>query len=314
MITIIIFSSNRFDYLSELIKDIKKCNLKIKNKIILVSYNESKTNIKKIKKIIKENYFVHYIEKKNLSFGQKLKKYSKKVKTEFFWHLSDDDRIKYNSIEEINTLLKKNKKNLLGITINHDFLKNIKKITYKNKKKEIKLENFDIVRNVHRLGMNSAQIYKTKEFVCFKQPNKKYFNDAYFHVGIISKLLFVKKKWRYVNKKLIIYRYSNIDEKKKLNILNRLDDEFKGYFKPIKYYSKENYSRIFKQVFYVNIVSWIFLNFKINGKIETYKVILKNFNFFPVNPKYILILLLIFIVPFSFFKFIRKKINKITLQ
>ena len=84
MITIIIFSSNRFDFLSQLIMDIKKCNSRIKNQIILVSYNESKSNINKIKKITKENYFTHYIEKKNLSFSEKLKKYSKKVKTDFF--------------------------------------------------------------------------------------------------------------------------------------------------------------------------------------------------------------------------------------
>ena len=63
MITIIIFSSNRFDFLSQLIEDIKKSNSKVKNQIILVSYNESKKNINKIKEITKENYFNHYIEK-----------------------------------------------------------------------------------------------------------------------------------------------------------------------------------------------------------------------------------------------------------
>lgn len=137
MITIIIFSSNRFDFLSQLIRDIKKCNSRIKNQIILVSYNETKTNINKIKNITKENYFNYYIEKNNLSFGEKLKKYSKKVKTEFFWFIGDDDRVKYNSIKEINTILKKNSEDISGFTLNYDFRKKIKKNISKNKKKKV---------------------------------------------------------------------------------------------------------------------------------------------------------------------------------
>ena len=109
MITIIIFSSNRIKYLSELITDIKKCNFKKKNRIMIVSYNETQSNIKKIKNITKESYFNHYIERQNLNYVERLKKYSKKVKTKFFWQMSDDDRIKFNSIEDINNILKKNK-------------------------------------------------------------------------------------------------------------------------------------------------------------------------------------------------------------
>ena len=193
MITIIIFSSNRFDFLSQLIEDIKKSNSKVKNQIILVSYNESKKNINKIKEITKENYFNHYIEKNNLSFGEKLKKYSRKVKTEFFWPIGDDDRLKYNSIEELNMCLKDNNKNVSGFTINYDYKKKINKNITKNTRKKCELKNFDIIKNVHKLGLLSAQIYRTKEFIKFKKPNKKYFNDAYYHLGIILYLLLHKK-------------------------------------------------------------------------------------------------------------------------
>ncbi len=306
MITIIIFSSNRFDFLSQLIMDIKKCNSRIKNQIILVSYNESKSNINKIKKITKENYFTHYIEKKNLSFSEKLKKYSKKVKTDFFWHLSDDDRIKYNSIKEINIILKSNSKDISGFTLNYDYQKKIKKNIYKNKKKKSDLKNFDISKDIHKLGMSSAQIFKTKEFIKFKMPNKKYFNDAYYHVGIIIYLLLYKKNWKYLDKNLLIYRYGIINYKRKIGYLNRLEDEFRGYFEQVKYYSRKNYSSIFKTIFYTNIISWILLNIKLNGKIKTFQIILKNLNYFPFNIEYLLILLLILILPLKLLSFLKK--------
>jgi len=286
--------------------DIKKCNSRIKNQIILVSYNESKNNINKIKKITKENYFTHYIEKKNLSFSEKLKKYSKKVKTDFFWHLGDDDRVKYNSIKEINIILKSNSKDISGFTLNYDYQKKIKKNIYKNKRKKSDLKNFDISKDIHKLGMSSAQIFKTKEFIKFKMPNKKYFNDAYYHVGIIIYLLLYKKNWKYLDKNLLIYRYGIINHKRKIVYLNRLEDEFRGYFEPVKYYSRKNYSSIFKTIFYTNIISWIFLNIKLNGKIKTFQIILKNLNYFPFHIEYLLILLLILILPLKLLSFLKK--------
>ena len=306
MITIIIFSSNRFDFLSQLIRDIKKCNSKIRSQIILVSYNETKTNINKIKNITNENYFNYYIEKNDLSFSKKLEKYIKKVKTKFFWIIGDDDRVKYNSIKEINTILKKNNENISGFTLNYDYEKKIKKNISNNRKKKCELKNFDIIKDIHKLGMLSAQVYKTKEFVRFKNPNKKYFNDAYYHVGILIYLLFSKKNWKYLDKKLLIYRYGIINYKKKLSYLNRLDDEFKGYFEPIKYYAKENYLSIFKTIFYTNIVSWTILNTKMNGKIKTFQIIFKNLNFFPFNIQYLLILLFILILPLNFLNLLKR--------
>jgi hypothetical protein len=306
MITIIIFSSNRFDFLSQLIRDIKKCNSKIRSQIILVSYNETKTNINKIKNITNENYFNYYIEKNDLSFSKKLEKYIKKVKTKFFWIIGDDDRVKYNSIKEINTILKKNNENISGFTLNYDYEKKIKKNISNNRKKKCELKNFDIIKDIHKLGMLSAQVYKTKEFIRFKNPNKRYFNEAYYHLGILIYLLFSKKNWKYLDKKLLIYRYGIINYKKKLSYLNRLDDEFKGYFEPIKYYAKENYLSIFKTIFYTNIVSWTILNTKMNGKIKTFQIIFKNLNFFPFNIQYLLILLFILILPLNFLNLLKR--------
>lgn len=308
MITIIIFSSNRLEFLSQLIRDIKKCNATIKNQIILVSYNENKSNINKIKKITRDDYFTYYIEKKNLTISEKLKKYSKKVKTKFLWHMGDDDRIKFNTIKELNSILKKNK-NISGVTINYDSKKNIKKSIYKNSKTECKLENFNVNKNIYRMGMSSSQIFKTKEFTKFKQPNKNYFNNAYYPVGIITSLIFTKKNWKYIDKKMTIYRYGIINYDKKLDYLERLDDEFKGYLKPIKKHIKNNYSLIFRNIFFKNIMSWIFLNIRLNGKNKTYKVILKNLKFFPLNFILIFILLSIFILPVNFLHLLKKKLT-----
>ena len=67
--------------------------------------------------------------------------------------------------------------------------------------------------------MFSAQIYRTKEFIKFKTPNKKYYNDAYYHLGIIIYLLLYKKSWKYLDKKLLTYRYGVINQKSKLDYL-----------------------------------------------------------------------------------------------
>jgi hypothetical protein len=154
--------------------------------------------------------------------------------------------------------------------------------------------------------MLSAQVFRTKEFIKFKNFNKINYNDAYYHLRIIIYLLISKKNWKYLDKKLIIYRYGIVNNKKRLSYLDRLDDEFKGYFEPIKYYSKENYSSIFKTIFYTNIISWVFLNTKMNGKIKTFQIIFKNLKFFPFNIQYLLIHLLILILPLNFLTFLKK--------
>ena len=218
MITIIIFSSNRIKYLSELITDIKKCNFKKKNRIMIVSYNETQSNIKKIKNITKESYFNHYIERQNLNYVERLKKYSKKVKTKFFWQMSDDDRIKFNSIEDINHILKKNN-NLSGMTINHEPMLEIKKNIYKNKRSNLKIENFNIAKNAYQLGLNSAQIYNTKYFIQSIKFQKNIFNEAYYHTGVVLFLIATKKDWKYQKSKLIIYRYGVFNDKEKISYL-----------------------------------------------------------------------------------------------
>ena len=232
------------------------------------------------------------------------------AQTNFFWHLSDDDRIKYNSIEDINQIIKNNK-NISGITINHEPKWEIKNILYKNKIKNLNLENFDIFKNAYKLGLSSAQIYNTKKFIQGNKITSNYFNDAYYHIGIILHQISSKKKWKYLNNKMIIYRNGIIDYKNKLAYLKRLDDEFKGYLKPINIlFKKKDYKIISRNIFYKNIMSWIYLNIRLNGKNKTFKILLKNLNYLSINIFVIILLIVVYFTPLNVLKIVKNlKVN-----
>ena len=220
--------------------------------------------------------------------------------------MSDDDRIKFNSIEDINHILKKNN-NLSGMTINHEPMLEIKKNIYKNKRIKIKIESFNIAKNAYQLGLNSAQIYNTKYFIQSIKFQKNIFNEAYYHTGVVLFLIATKKDWKYQKSKLIIYRYGVFNDKEKISYLKRLDDEFKGYLKPARsLFTKVHYKEIFNNIFYINILSWILFNIKLNGKNNTFKVLWNNLNFFPFSLNSILILIGIYILPLSLLDFLRK--------
>ena len=115
------------------------------------------------------------------------------------------------------------------------------------------------------------------------------------------------KDWKYQKSKLIIYRYGVFNDKEKISYLKRLDDEFKGYLKPARsLFTKVHYKEIFNNIFYINILSWILFNIKLNGKNNTFKVLWNNLNFFPFSLNLILILIGIYILPLSLLDFLRK--------
>jgi len=309
ILTIIVFTSGRLRYLTELINDIDNNNYKLKIPVYVIPYNENNTYINNVKKILNKNYYNIFIEKNNLSIHSKLFKYTQKVRTKFFWWISDDDRIKINSLTTILKVLKKNN-NISGITIGHDSAKEINKNKYFNKNKKILLKNFNIFTQIHELGMNSAQVCSTRDYIeSYKNLKKReYHNIAYSYLNILYKIIFKKKNWKWLENKLIIYRLANLDNINNLAALKRLDDEFKGYLIPLKTFNRKIYNILFKKIFYKNILSHIILNFEKNGKILTLKTIINNFNLIP-KISYLVIIFVLFSTPNFFIKFIIKTKN-----
>jgi len=311
MLTIIIFTSKRLEKFIELIGDIKKNNHKLNIPIVIVSYQEESKNLIIIKRIAKENDYKLYIEKKELLVAEKLKKYTKKVKTKYFWWVSDDDRITNNAVNIINDLLKKNN-NISGITLANKSIPNVnihKKIYFNDKKKK-ELEDLDIKKKITELGMNSAQITSVKHYMnALKDFTKnEYHNTAYSYLNIMYKIIFKTDNWKYLNNKLVIYRVGNLDNVNAQLALKRLDNEFKGYLIPLKkIYRKKrgDYDAIFREIFYKNIISHIFLNFYINGRLKTLQTVLNNLKLIP-KKLYIIILIIIFATPNFVLKFIKK--------
>ena len=310
MFTIIIFTSKRLEQFIELINDINISNSKLNIPIIIVSYQEKNGNLTIIKKIAKDYNYKLYIEKKKLSVAEKLKKYSKKIKTKYFWWISDDDRITDNSINIINKLLKKNN-NISGITLANKSIHNIKlnKKIYPYNKKKFFLEDLDIKKKITELGMNSTQITSVKHYRNeLKNFNKnEYHNTAYSYLNVIYKIIFKTNNWKYLNNKLVIYRVGNLDNVNKNLALKRLDNEFKGYLIPLKKkYQKEHYNDFFREIFYKNIISHILLNFYINNRLKTFQIVLNNMELIPKKFNIIISIILIFATPLFILNFIKK--------
>jgi hypothetical protein len=309
ILTIIVFTSKRFKYLKELVNDIDNNNYKLKIPIYVIPYNENNTYVGNVKKILNKNYYKVFVEKNNLSIHSKLFKYTQKVKTKFFWWISDDDRIKVNSFSAVIKILRKNK-NISGITIGHDSIKEISKNKYFNKNKNFLLRKFNIYSHIHELGMNSTQICSTKNYIESHKnlKNRQYHNIAYSYLNIIYKIIFKKNNWKWLENKLVIYRLGNLDNINSAAALKRLDDEFKGYLIPLKDFNRKIYNILFKRIFYKNILSHIILNFEKNGKIATIKTIKNNFNLIP-KVSYLVIIFAFFLTPNFIIKYIIKTKN-----
>jgi len=310
MLTIIIFTSKRLEQFIGLINDINIGNSKLNIPIIIVSYQEKIGNLRIIKKIAKDYNYKLYIEKKKLSVAEKLKKYSKKIKTKYFWWISDDDRITNNSINIINKVLKKNN-NISGITLANKSIHSIKlnKKIYPYNKKKFFLEDLDIKKKITELGMNSTQITSVKHYRNeLKNFDKnEYHNTAYSYLNIIYKIIFKTNNWKYLNNKLVIYRVGNLDNVNKNLALKRLDNEFKGYLIPLKKkYKKEHYNDFFREIFYKNIISHILLNFYINNRLKTFQIVLNNMELIPKKFNIIISIILIFTTPYFLLNFIKK--------
>jgi hypothetical protein len=313
MLTIIIFTNSRYNYLLPLLKDIIYSNISINIKV--VDYGHK--NIKFTNPFLNYKNIKFIKGKHKQTFAKRYFYYIKKIKTKYVWFIGDDDRIETNYLKSLIHFLKLN--NNAGFTLNYRPFHKIEKIKKNYKlKRNIEVKSFNLFKAVNDLGMLGAQIININNFKKIsKTLNKKILlNYGYPQTYIALKLINRFKDWRIIKNKILFYRYGNFRINKK-NIEERLTYEFKGYLLPAKEIYGINskiYKKIFLIIFFKNIISWIILSIENLGKEETKKIINKNFEIAPCNWQVNFILYLIYTIPIKFWIFLKnfkKGLNKI---
>ena len=100
MLTIILFTQNQGETLSQILSDLDKIDNKIPIKIWIVNWGKPEKPIKKILSANKNKELKFF--KCNLkSFGKRYIKYLEKVKTKYVLHVGDDDRINYKNFSHL---------------------------------------------------------------------------------------------------------------------------------------------------------------------------------------------------------------------
>ena len=315
MLTIIIFTNSRYNYLFPLLKDIIHSNINIRIKVIDYGRKDKKiTNI-----FLKYKNIKFIVGKHNQTFAKRFFNYIKRIKSKYIWFIGDDDRIETKYLKSLVDFLKLN--NNSGFTLDYrPFHKKeeIKK-NYKLKKK-IEIESFNLFKDINHLGTLGAQIINANSFkIISKTLNKKILlNYGYPQIYIALKLINKFKDWKIIKNKILFYRYGNFNINEK-NIKERLNFEFKGYLLPVKEIFRLNsviYKKIFRIIFFKNIISWLILSIENIGKEKTKKIIKDNMGIMPNIWQVNIILCLIYIVPIKswlFLKNCKKILNKIII-
>jgi len=302
MLTIIIASYNRENYLKQILNDLIASKGFNQIKVILVFYNNCDYLSKGFLNIIDKFQNIKIIkDKEKLNGTQRFIKYVKKSKSNFTWYFSDDDRIFINIIDKILKVLKEND-DLSGLSISHKSKKNNqiddKKFFFKNTK--FQLKDFYIDRDYKIIGLISSHIYNTKLLQkFFIKKNSRYLN-AYTHTNF---LLSNTNNWKIIKNKLVIFRVGNLDNK---NLEKRLNYEFQ-YFYALKKNFKNKYNDLFEKIFFKHLISWINLNTSYNGILSSIKILKNNRTIIKLNIKIFITILLILLSP----NYLLKKLNKI---
>jgi len=305
MLTIIIFTNSRYNYLFPLLNDIINSNLKIKIKVVDYGHKNKKITNPFLK--YKNIQFITGQHKE--TFAERFFNYIKKTKTKYVWFIGDDDRIETEYLISLIQSLKTN--NNSGFTLNYSPFHKKEKIKKNYKlKKNIEFKSFSILKDVNNLGMLGAQIINLNNFKKIsKSLNKKILlNYGYPQIYIILLLINKFKDWKLIKNKILFYRYGNFKINKR-NIEDRLNFEYKGYLLPAKEifgFNSDTYKKIFNVIFIKNIISWLILAIENIGKEKTKKIIKNNLGIIPSTWYISIILFLIFIAPNRTWFFLKK--------
>jgi hypothetical protein len=305
MLTIVIFSNGRYDYLVPLLNDIVQSNIKIKIQIV----NFGIENKIKIKQFLKNKNIKFIIGKSEETFAARFFNYLKKIKTRYVWFIGDDDRIETKYLKPLINFLRL--KNNSGFALNYSSFHKNKPIIKNNKiLKDIKFESFDLLKNINNLGTLGTQLINVNSFKKISRSlNRKILlNYGYPQVYIALKLVTKFKDWKFIKNKILFYRYANFEINNK-NLEIRLNMEFKGYFAPAKEIfgiNSKMYKKIFIIILFKNILSWLVLTMENIGKVKTQVIINNNRKLIPTSWWINFIFYLIYRIPIKFWVFVKK--------
>jgi len=308
MLTIIIFSDGRYNYLIPLLYDIVRSNIKIKIQVVNFGIRDEKKN-----KLFLKNKNIQFVTGKSTeTFAPRFFNYLKRIKTRYVWFIGDDDRIETKYLKPLINFL--NSKNNSGFALNYSSFHKNERIK-KNKKilKNIEFESYDLLKNISNLGTLGTQIINVNSFKKISRSlNKKILlNYGYPHVYIALKLITKFKDWKFIKNRILFYRYGNFEINNK-NLEIRLNNEFNGYFaaaKEIFGINSKIYKKIFKIIFFKNILSWLILTIEKIGKNNTKIIINNNHKLIPNDYLVNCIIYLIFIMPVNVWSFLKKSKN-----
>ena len=289
MITVVIFTSNRLNYLKKTLTDLIRFE-EIIDKIIIFNFKDLNSENyvkKKFNKIFKK--IITIKSKNNIELEDRIRNLSifqtKLInQSQYLWFMSDKDRV---LIKKCNTIKMILKKNINGLTLNVHSLKKPYLLKIENQK----FNPFDLEKGIHKIGLISSQILSKRLFLKYSKQTKK---SAYYLSEIILKIIINEKKWFFYPQKVIGYTHLDKDKNRdKLNpkyISYRTKQEFKFYiFTLNQILSKSKYAnkdKIIYNAFFKNVISWL-VHFKENdsktnfskdmillyNKIENHKII-----------------------------------------
>ena len=309
LLTIIIFSGDRF-IVKKLLNDLVEIN-NSQMDVVIIEWSE-KQDVLKRKKIL-YSYYKNKIKNFKIiyQFGNWEYKYAKfinKFNSKYVLVIGDDDRLKKKNFSKIFKYLNFD---YSGITTLYENISNIKKIN-NNKSLSKLVRPFNISSDIIDIGFTSCQIIKTDLIKkIFKKIKKKdLLMTGYPQNFIILKIIKHFNNWKILNLMCIKKSPADIKLYKKSDLLkNRLKDEYRGYLMPVKqnfsHYPKKKLNSIYSEIFFNNIISWLYICIKLYGKKQTFSSIKNIRNIINEPLKIKLTLLLIYFLPLSFLEFIK---------
>ena len=187
----------------------------------------------------------------------------------------------------------------------------INKLNFKNNK-NYKTKDIQLEKYIHLTGFISSQIINVEMLRKESILNDNFKTNLYPQLYLIFYVIINKGNWKWLQLDLVKNRINNFRYLDQKNILIRLDNEYKGYLTTLKKWVKKDsrmYRLCYEKLYFGNIVSWINLNIRMNGKKKTYEVIKKNENLTVFSINIIITNFLLFLMPNKLLNLIRNIIK-----